>query len=343
MRSRLILPLLGLLAFALPAFAAEEWAHESECRKWAKVAIPKQDPGTAPATCDAQALYYGTDGKGAGRDPVAARRCAYRERGAGAEIETQSRPFGGSGVLMMVYANGLGVKRNPALAKRFACEYSGAPAEVSGRLAHIDAIAKGADKQAMDLCDDVTSGMMMGFCASRDAEFEKVGRNARWTALQARWTPAQREAWGAVRKAADDYFASVSTEETDMSGTARGAFAVEARETLETALFDAVTRFEDGKRPTQKAGDFARADKALNATYKRTLAKLDTSRSGGGSGQYGTVSAGGVRNTQRAWLRYRDAWVRFAALRWPGTSADAWKTWLTTERTQALAALVQEG
>lgn len=334
--------LLVSLCLALPAFA-EEWPHEGECRQWGKVAIPKRDIGDAPAGCDAETLYYGRDGKGDGRDFIAARHCAYRERGTGADIESQAAPFGGSGALMMLYANGQGVKRNIPLAKRFACEYGGAPAEVSGRLAHLDAIATGTDKAPMDLCDDITSGMMMGFCANRDAGFATVARNGRWESLQARWTPAQRDAWGEVRKAADDYFESASTEEVDMSGTARGAFAAEVRETLETGLFDAVTGFEDGKRPTQKAADFTRADKALNATYKATLAKLTAGRGEGAFGEYGTIGPDGVRDTQRAWLRYRDALVRFATLRWPGTSADAWKAWLTIERTKALADLVHEG
>jgi hypothetical protein len=184
----LCLPAFILLAFALPAFAADDWPHEAACRQWAKVAVPKQDIGSAPASCDAQALYYGRDGKGDGRDFAAARHCAYRQRGTGAQIESQSEVFGGSGVLMMLYANGQGVKRNPALAKRFACEFGGAPAEVDGRLRHIDEIARGGEP--MDICDDVTSGMMMGFCSSRGADFARFERDRRWQALQAAWTPA---------------------------------------------------------------------------------------------------------------------------------------------------------
>ncbi len=346
-RARLAaLPLLSacllLLAGPAPAFA-DDGSYDAVCRQWAKTPIPKQDVGSAPADCDAEVLYYGRDGKGTGRDLVAARHCAYRQRGTGAQVESQSEVFGGSGILMMLYANGEGVKRNIPLAKRFACEYGGAPAEVDGRLEHIDAIAKGTDTQAMDICDDITSGMMSGFCSRRSADAARFERDQRWKTLQAAWTPAQREAWGAVRKAADDYFELVSTEETDMSGTARGAFAVGARENLETTLLDAVTRFESGKRPTQKAGDFARADKALNATYKATMAKLAAGRGDGLFGDYGTIGPDGVRQTQRAWLRYRDAWVRFATLRWRGTPADAWKAWLTEERTRALAGLVSEG
>lgn len=342
-RMPIVLCLLASLALALPASAADAWPHDGECGPWGKVAPPKQDMGSAPAGCDAQALYYGTDGKGTGRDYVAARHCAYRQPRDGDALLQEGDVFGGSGILMMLYANGQGVKRNIPLAKRFACEYGGAPAEVSGRLAHLDAIAAGTDKAPIDICDDITSGMMSGFCANRDAGFTAVARNGRWGALQAKWTPAQRDAWRAVRKAADDYFESASTEEVDMSGTARGAFAAEAREALEIALFDAVTRFDGGARPTQKATDFAGADKSLNATYKSTMAKLTAGRGDGMFGDYGTIGPDGVRETQRAWLRYRDAWVRFAALRWPGTPADAWKAWLTTERTRALAELVSGG
>lgn len=333
----------GLLALALcaPAFAAGDWAHDAACQQWVKTPIPTQDIGKAPADCDAEALYYGRDGKGTGRDLVAARHCAYRQRGTGAQVESQSEVFGGSGILMMLYANGEGVKRNPALARRFACEYGGAPAEVDGRLEHIDALAKGGEP--MDICDDVTSGMMMGACSSREAGFAQTKREQHWRTLQTTWTPAQREAWGALRKAADAYFELASSEETDMSGTARGVFAVQAYEELDIALLDAVTRFENGKRPTQKAGDFARADKALNATYKATLAKLTAGRDASGYSDYGTIGPDGVRETQRAWLRYRDAWVRFATLRWPGAPADAWKAWLTEERTRALAELVSGG
>lgn len=331
------------LALSAAAVASDDRTREAACRQWAKTPIPKQDIGSAPADCDAESLYYGRDGKGDGRDVVAARHCAYRQRGTGAQVDTQSEVFGGSGILMMLYANGQGVKRNPALAKRFACEYGGAPAEVSGRLEHIEAIAKGTDQKAMDLCDDITSGMMSGFCSRRSADAARFERDRRWQSLQAAWTPAQRAAWTPLRKAADDYFELVSREETDMSGTARGAFAVEARERLDIALLDAMTRFESGKRPTQKAADFARADKALNATYKTTLAKLAAGRGDGMFGDYGSIGPDGVRETQRAWLRYRDVWVRFAALRWPGTPADAWKAWLTKERTEALAELVSGG
>lgn len=332
-----------LLAAALPGLARadEPWPYEAQCRKWADVAVPKQDIGNAPADCDTQALYYGEDGKGLNADPVAARQCAYRERGTGKAIEEQANNFGGSGVLMMVYANGHGVKRNFPLAKRFACEYGGAPAEVEGRLAHIDDIAGGKSRDPIDLCDDITSGMMMGVCARRDADSAQSARERHWTALEASWTPPQRAALAALRKAAKDYFDNVAREETDMSGTARGALATDAYETLDVALLADVERFERRERPAKVPGDFARDDKTLNSVYRKILAALETAKKSDDFA-YGTVTPDGIRTTQRSWLRYRDAWVAFAAVRYPATPKEVWLAWLSEARTKALVEIVGE-
>jgi uncharacterized protein YecT (DUF1311 family) len=47
---------------------------------------------------------------------------------------------------------------------------------------------------------------------------------------------------------------------------------------------------------------------------------------------YGTVTPNGVKLAQRAWLRYRDAWVKFGVVKYPAVSTDSWKTWLTQQR-----------
>lgn len=339
MRNSVIVAI-GLL-FSTPLLAAlpddPQWPHEVECKKWADIPVPARDIGNAPQQCDSQALYYGENGKP--RDPVAARQCAYRERGTGAAIKAQGAVFGGSGLLMMLYANGEGVARNIPLAKRFACEYDGAPAEVSGRLEHLDAIASGKDRKPIDICDDITSGMMMGFCAAHDGDAARAQREKRWTSLQASWSPAQRGALAELRKAAKAYFESVSREETDMSGTARGMMAENAYENLDKALLADIEHFEHGKFPKARPQDFAAADRGLNATYKKVLARLNAHAD---SGPYGTVTAEGVRTTQRLWLGYRDAWVRFATTRYPAVAADAWRAWLSRDRNGALLEIISD-
>ncbi len=341
MRNSVIVAIGLLLATPLQAAmpGEPEWPYQAECRKWAGIPIPARDIGKAPQQCDAQTLYYGKDGQGTGRDIAAARQCAYLERGDGEAIQDQGAVFGGSGVLMMIYANGEGVARNIPLAKRFACEYEGAPAEVEGRLEHIDAIASGRDRKRMDICDDITSGMMEGQCAARDGDSARTQREALWTSLQSSWSTPQRNALAEMRKAADAYFESVSTEENDMSGTARGAIAEDAYDNLDKGLLGDVASFEHGKFPKLRAQDFAPADRDLNAAYKKVLAKLNARSD---SRPYGTVTADGVRATQRLWLGYRDAWVRFAAARYPTVAADAWRAWLTRDRAGALIDIISD-
>ena len=44
----------------------------------------------------------------------------------------------------------------------------------------------------------------------------------------------------------------------------------------------------------------------------------------------------GIRDAERAWLKYRDSWIAFAKLRYPSVPADAWLVLLTNDRTSIL-------
>jgi uncharacterized protein YecT (DUF1311 family) len=327
----------ALLSGLAATASAQGGADTPACAALAKAAIPKADEPDAAARarlagCDSQSLYYADGGK---PDYVDARLCAYLERENGDQLV-----FGGSSVLLMIYANGYGVARNLGLAKKFACETAGAPAELDGRLEHLDAMAKTPGKtEPFDLCDDVTSGYMMGFCASRAADAAKVDRDKRVVALTAAWSAGHRAAFANVRAAADAYFEAAVDGEVDMSGTARGAMAVGARESLEGALVDALTAFEQGALPRGDAAAFAAADKALNATYAATIKRYKTDSA---EGIAGTVTPDGIRDAERAWIRYRDAWVAFGAQKYPKVPADAWRTYFTQEREKALKELLGE-
>ncbi len=60
------------------------------------------------------------------------------------------------------------------------------------------------------------------------------------------------------------------------------------------------------------------ADDKLNASY-RTMLDWAGSKDNAGS----TITADDIRKTQRLWLVWRDAYVRFAAAAAPGVSRDA--------------------
>ncbi len=112
-----------------------------------------------------------------------------------------------------------------------------------------------------------------------------------------------------------------------MSGTARNSIFADEQGRLRDKFADDIQNFEHGKLP--RHDDFAAADKELNATYQNVLTKTDWNTAG-------TVTPNEIRKTQRLWLKLRDAWADFGAARYPGLSADEWKTWATRERIEQL-------
>lgn len=324
----------ALLALLLGLSTAASADSDETCAQLAKKPVPTADAGKAASGCDPQALYYGEHGDGVGADPVAARRCAYAQRTG----EKSEDPFGPPAILMMVYANGAGVARNLELAKKFACEADGAPAELDLRLDHLDRMRyEDHGDTPFDVCDDITSGYMMGFCSRREADAAKHKRDQQTQALTKSWSADDRAALAALRSAADVYFDASVDNEVDMSGTARGAFAVGARESLETSFADRLAR---GAIATADAAALKQADAALNAAYRKVTTALKPTPEGITIG--GTVTADGVKTAERAWLKYRDAWVEFGRRKYPTVSADAWRTELTRERTALLLEILGE-
>jgi hypothetical protein len=307
---------------------------QQACQRLQQVPIP---PGDLPTAADdhrladdsSESLYYGFDNA---PQPEQARLRAYAERahGIGWDSSAAGRPFAGPGILTMIYANGRGVPRNIDLALRFACEAGGAPAERESRLSHLEHLRTGRGVGAFDLCDDATSGYMQGFCAAKEARFDDVRLVLGLSALTARWTPAERAAVQDLKAAAGKFIAVQSDKEVDQSGTGRAAFVIERRSELKDAFLASLRAFETSALPAFTAADFRRADAELNAVYAKALK----------AGKSGTVTADGIRATERIWLGYREAWVRFGAVKYPATTANSWRAWLTRERVTMLRALV---
>jgi uncharacterized protein YecT (DUF1311 family) len=248
----------------------------------------------------------------------------------GWDTSSAGHPFAGPGVLTMIYANGRGVPRNIDLASRFACEAGGAPAEIASRLQHLEHLRTGRGVDAFDLCDDITSGYMQGFCAAKEARFDDVRLALGLSALTAHWTAAEQAAVHALKAATDTFIVTHSNNEVDQSGTGRAAFVLERRSELKDGFLASLRACEAGQLPTFTAAHFRRADAELNAVYAKALK----------AGARGTVTGSGIRATERVWLGYREAWVRFGAVKYPSTTADSWRAWLTRERATMLRALL---
>ena len=236
-------------------------------------------------------------------------------------------------MLTVLYANGEGVDKNLPLALRFACEASGAPAEVSTRLDHIESlgtrIAIGDEK--LNFCNDITSGFMEGFCAASVSELADQKRSRSLDAISAQMSPVQREAFLQLVDKEEAYSRAHAIGEIDLSGTARAVFQIDAEQTLRDDFLAALQSFEAGKTPVGSVRIYRNADARMNSAYHKALDNARAHRR-----EYGAVQPSGIRNAERVWLRYRNAWKTFAKLHYPGVLPEAWLILLTNDRTSIL-------
>jgi uncharacterized protein YecT (DUF1311 family) len=272
--------------------------------------------------CDSEKLYYGIGMKA---DPVRARQCAFLEM----RKEPDEGVFAGRTMLMTIYANRVGATRDLDVATHLACGLEGAPAEVDGRVRHLAELkAKGWTGRDFDFCNDITSGLAMGYCADHEASVAAPVREARIASLASGLSAPQAQAFAALRRAHSAFVDAHGSGEVDMSGTARAAMEIEAEEAARDELPDLLQRLAAGRLPAASPARFAAADARLNAAYRKALAETGT--------DMGAVTKEGIRDAQRAWLRYRDAFLAFATARFPQVTRDSVAAWLTTKRTKML-------
>jgi uncharacterized protein YecT (DUF1311 family) len=201
---------------------------------------------------------------------------------------------------------------------------------MAGRVQHLQNLPTRVRLPAFDFCDDATSGMTMGACEMLATERELPEIERRIAVITAAWPADQQAALADLRTHADAYWELHASREVDLSGTDRDG--VRAREKVEQLKAFAKTLEEFARAPIVDGvlDDAKQADAALNKVYQETLRK-DLS--------YTTIDAEGVRVTERAWLKYRDAWAVLGTLRYPSVKAQAWKAWRTSERTKELSAI----
>jgi hypothetical protein len=311
----------------------DAWAKDAEfveskalCRQVKATPLPPVDkPAATPVSlkgCDPEALYYGI---GVKADPVRARQCAYSQLGG----NDDNGAFGPKAILMTIYANGKGADRNLDLAMHLACSLDAAPAEYNARLQHLAEMRKpNAKLKTFDYCDDITSGLAGGQCAAHQKSIDDLKRKARLEGIVQGWTPAQRLAFTNLEKAKADFVAARSESEVDSTGTARVAFTIGEQERREDAFLDFLDRLERGKGVKASRSDLPIADRDINIVYRQIQDRRDFSA--------GSVTQSNIQNTQKLWLKYRDAWLAFAKVRYPDVPQDAISATLTLERINML-------
>jgi uncharacterized protein YecT (DUF1311 family) len=292
------------------------------CRRVINAEPPASDRPTAAEAsalegCDSEALLYGI---GRPADPVAARKCAFTEK------DDEVGHFGGRQLLMTIYATGRGATRNLDVASHLACGIESAPAEMS-RVLRIQTLKPGED---FSICDDITSGYMMGHCAAHGERVQSAKRDAVVAAIATRRGFADAADWASLTELLNDYVDLHGSDAQDMRGTARAAIAIGAESQERDNFVDALQRLDAGTIPSASSASATKSDAALNRAWKQVMGEI-TADDG-----YAAPTKAGMRGAGRKWIAYRDAMLAFAAKRFPGTPRTALFKYLTDQRTKAL-------
>lgn len=301
----------------------ESW--QNICEQVKNIPYPAADLPTAKDAkslkgCISYNLYYGFVEKA---DPVKARLCAFGE-----SKDLGDSPFYGKAMLMTIYANGVGAKRNFDLALRLACENGGAPAEIEARIKHIIELkAQNWLGNDFSLCDDITSGYMAGFCADHREKFKSIVRDKKLSVIQAKWTKADKKEFAALSKIAYQYFDVHADNEVDQSGTAHTALYIDDKALQEDFFIKTLEMLEKESLPKYSDQQFKDADAKLNSVYKQVQQRDDS--------EGGSVTKEGIKITQRTWIKYKDAFVKFCSKKYPDASKDI-KTYITLNRIKEL-------
>jgi len=276
--------------------------------------------------CNSEKLYYG---EGVKPDYVRARQCAFVEAQGG-----DAPVFGGETILMQIYANGYGVHRDLDLATAYACRIDAAPMVNELQISDLQSLKAKPDH--FDYCDSMTSGLAMGQCAGRDSNRAAAVRDVRIGALVAKLPPGARPLYPAMKKSFDAFVEAHGEGEVDLSGTARAAEEIGEQDSVRDQFLLDLGRLISGRWPAGTAPDARAADALLNASYRKALIGAAA------KDNLTTIKSDDIRKTQRLWLSYRDAYVRFAAAAAHTTSGDAVLARLSRLRAAQLDQMLSE-
>lgn len=311
----------------IPFSKDEAWYRQ--CMRVARRSAPAPSKARpAPARCVANDLYYQK------RSHSATSPGEWRTVFECASAQQDSA------VLMMLYANGFGVPRNTDIALHYACSLQhAARAEMEGRVEHLLQLPKhGA---VFDQCDDITSGYMGAQCASMQESQAQRLREARLDRLERTLPASARAAFRRLRTAAAAY-AGAALFEIDMRGTAAQGFAIEHEGRLRAQFVGAALDVVAKKTMPGTPAEAVALDGALNAAYRKLMTSPPTQAAQPGRLGDSTIERGTVRDVERRWLAYRDAFIAFASALPAAPGPDAIKVLLTGQRIAELNALVSD-
>jgi len=242
--------------------------------------------------------------------------------------------------LMMLYANGFGVKRNYNLAINYACiqRYPESGFAVDVMIEELLRRNKSGSEEQLDLCDFAGTTFAISYCISMKEGQKEKARIRRLGEIRISMDGRQKAFFDKLREAAQDFASSSSRNEVDQLGSGRAGFVIDAEAELKESFLDDIEKCEQGVFPEYTLVQFTAFDKQLNKTYQ---AIMHTQTEAGSDRLFSTdITKSGIKEAQRTWLKFRDAWVKYGEARYPNVPTHTWKAMLTERRVKKLEGLL---
>ena len=315
------------------------------CSKVANRKLPTLPPLTAAEKsyldrCDSIDLYYG--GKG---DPnyEKARLCALYQVSLPEtdELPSDNGREVGIGILATIYTNGKEVPRDLDLAIAIACKRDAAPSADDGYSHMIQLIddSRRDPSKPYDFCSTVGLDfwkIVALKCQGTALAREERRRQADLSNLAAAWSAEQKTALSSLLRARDAYEGASEDSDVELCITGTASEQMEVRQGFDELFAADMKEFVSGKLPHATHEEALRSDRRLNQTYRELIDGLVIEANKHGCAKPVEF----VRESERAWIGYRDAWIKLATLRWSKVSADSWSAFFSDERTKHLGELI---
>lgn len=239
------------------------------------------------------------------------------------------------------FANGWGVKKDLMRATAFACRANTVPAAL---ISQVRALKRNTftPRSPFLYCFNVSDGDAIGKCAVYTENREQKRRKAKIMLLTWDFDAAEQDAFKQLHAASETYFdATAKYEIGENIGRPRKLAYIQLLDVKRQhfiALLDTVVH---GRFPPEKMGGYhpKYMDKRLNRIYRDIIRNTEWKDP---LDHPGTLTKEGLLRSERAWIKYKEAWLRFLNLRIPSHTPDKEMTaYLTEDRIFMLKKMYQ--
>lgn len=222
-------------------------------------------------------------------------------------------------------------KPDPELVFQLVIRGGWVPAEVESAVEETYKNWKNGEVKEFNICDHITSGAGMGFCASRANDEDKNEREAKLVAIEEKLNEPDRQLLRQAYDSAVKFIEMKASNEEGHGGSGITAWIIGSEMDQKNTYLKLIEDIQGGFIP-ETENNYAEADMFLNEMYKKVIQDINT-RS---KDNYYLPSVDKLQEIQRLWIPYRDKSVELFVAINPSVEEVVWKTWLTEIRTKQL-------